>query len=73
MAPNTPKGCKPDFHLWTQSGENAPKIRIGAAWKHSRGDGFNIRFDALPVNGQVVAFPPREDDSADADETVVFT
>lgn len=72
MSTNTPKGRKPDFYVFTQPSDDAPLIRIGAAWKHARGEGFNIRFDALPVTGQVVAFPPREDDRADGDDTVGF-
>lgn len=35
--------------------------RIGAAWPNAKG-GFGIRLDALPINGEIVLLPPREDD-----------
>jgi len=35
--------------------------RIGAAWANSKG-GYSIRLDALPVNGEIVLLPPKEDD-----------
>jgi len=44
--------------------ENAGKshfTRIGAAWPNTKG-GFGIRLDALPVAGEIVLLPPREDE-----------
>jgi len=35
--------------------------RIGAAWANTKG-GFSIRLDALPVNGEIVLLPPKEQD-----------
>lgn len=35
-------------------GENAFWTKIGAAWQHQDGDGFNIAFSAVPLNGRVV-------------------
>ncbi len=35
--------------------------RIGAAWPNAK-DGFGIRLDALPVNGEIVLLPPRENE-----------
>ena len=28
--------------------------RIGSVWSHQDGEGFTIRLDALPVNGEIV-------------------
>ena len=42
------------------SGEKSFYTRIGAAWANKKG-GFGIRLDALPVNGEIVLFPPKED------------
>jgi hypothetical protein len=28
--------------------------RIGAAWAHQEGDGFNLVFNAIPLTGRVV-------------------
>ena len=47
-----------------QSGEKSYFTRIGAAWPNSKG-GFGLRLDALPVNGEIVLFPPREEDDAE--------
>jgi len=33
--------------------------RIGAAWPNAKG-GYNIRLDALPVDGEIVLLPPKE-------------
>lgn len=34
--------------------------RIGAAWAHRDGQGFNLRLSALPVSGRVVVRANRE-------------
>jgi len=34
-----------DLKIWT---------RIGVAWMHQDGEGFNLVFDALPLTGSVV-------------------
>ena len=56
---------KPDFYVFTKAGkgENAPNRQIGAAWKHSKGDGIGIVLFATPVSGEIVLFPPIEDDN----------
>jgi hypothetical protein len=35
--------------------------KIGAAWHNAKG-GFGLRLDALPVNGEIVLLPPRENE-----------
>ena len=37
--------------------------QIGAAWPNRKG-GFQVKLDALPVNGELVLLPPK---AADAD------
>ena len=39
--------------------------RIGTAFPHKEGPGFNIQLIAFPTNGSLVALPP--DDTADED------
>jgi hypothetical protein len=34
--------------------------RVGSAFKHKDGKGFNVMLDATPVNGQVVLRTPQE-------------
>lgn len=36
-------------------------VRLGAAWRNKR-NGYNVRLDATPVNGELVLLPPRERD-----------
>lgn len=38
-------------------------LRIGAAWAHKDGHGFNVTLDALPVNGRIVLREPKADDA----------
>jgi hypothetical protein len=39
--------------------------RIGVAFPHKDGTGFNIDLHALPLNGRIVLFPPDSDDRAE--------
>jgi len=60
-------GRKPDFFVFASAGEGKPNIRVGAGWKHGKGEGINLMLDALPMNGTLTLFPPREDtESEDA-------
>ena len=34
--------------------------RVGAAFPHKEGDGFNVVLEALPLDGKLVVMPPRE-------------
>ena len=36
--------------------------RIGAAWPHQNGDGFNIQLDCVPVDGRIVLRPAKAED-----------
>ena len=35
--------------------------RIGAAWTNANG-GYNVRLDALPIGGEIVLLPPKDDE-----------
>jgi hypothetical protein len=34
--------------------------RIGAVFAHGKGGGFSIQLSALPLDGNIVCFPPKE-------------
>lgn len=36
--------------------------RIGSAWAHKDGDGFNLTLSALPINGRLVLRKPKVDE-----------
>jgi hypothetical protein len=36
-----------------QEGQKAFFNRIGAAWAHKDGEGFNVQLDSLPVDGRI--------------------
>lgn len=47
---------RPTHNIWrvTGDGENARWVKVGAAWPHKSGGGFNLVFDAVPVSGRTV-------------------
>tara|TARA_R110002124_G_scaffold261819_1_gene427774 strand:- start:728 stop:937 length:210 start_codon:yes stop_codon:yes gene_type:complete len=40
-------------------GDNAFWTKVGSAWGHDDGDGFNIRLTALPIDGRLVIRKPK--------------
>lgn len=54
----------PAFMLWCVDGDGkeARWTRIGAAWLHQDGKGFNLRCAAIPLQGRLVAraYTPKE-------------
>lgn len=52
---NSGKGTKP-ARRWT---------KIGVAFPHKDGAGFNIELKALPLDGRVILLPPDADDGSD--------
>ena len=52
----------------TGEGKQAFWTRIGSAWPHQHGEGFNIELNALPVNGRIVLMPPKAEDSTEGAE-----
>ena len=45
-------------------GENAFWTKIGAAWPHEDGEGFNLTLTALPLTGRLVVRKPRPQSEA---------
>ena len=40
--------------------------RIGAAWPHEDGEGFNVQIETLPLNGKIVLRTPKADEGEGA-------
>ena len=57
MSKNTPDLIA---YTTTKNGEKTFYHRIGAAWQHSKGDGLSLKLDAAPLDGNLVLFPPKE-------------
>jgi hypothetical protein len=55
---------KPDLIAYTvtKHGDRDFFNRVGAAWSNSKG-GCSLRLFALPVSGEIVLLPPKEDES----------
>ncbi|MET4493551.1 hypothetical protein [Bradyrhizobium sp. LA7.1] len=45
-------------------GDKAYWTKIGAAWAHEDGKGFNINLSCLPLNGRLVVREPKPDAEA---------
>lgn len=39
--------------------------KIGIAFPHKEGPGFNVQLKALPLDGRVILLPPDQDDGTD--------
>ena len=58
---------KPAFIAYAVTGEGKQAFwtRIGSAWPHASGEGFNIELNALPVNGRIVLMLPKVEQGVD--------
>ncbi|MDD1498986.1 hypothetical protein PVA19_11240 [Agrobacterium sp. CNPSo 3708] len=47
---------RPTHHVFVVEGEGKDAFwnRIGAAWQHTDGQGFNMTLNAVPLNGRIV-------------------
>jgi hypothetical protein len=53
----------------TGNGQKARSwTRIGVAFPHKDGTGFNVELNALPLDGRIVLFPPNADERAAEEE-----
>ncbi len=54
---------KPDYGVFVsrKNGEKTYYSRVGSAWSVSN-DGISIKLDALPVDGSLILFPPKDGD-----------
>lgn len=54
----------PAFIAWhvSEKGERKFWTRIGASWRHQKGEGLTLQLDLVPVaGGRIVLLPPKED------------
>ncbi len=42
------------YHVREREGDKGFWTRIGAAWPHADGNGFNVQFDVIPLDGRIV-------------------
>ena len=58
-----PRGKRPDYEVFVsqKNGDDNFYTRVGAAWNVAK-DGISIKLTALPVDGSLVLFPPKERD-----------
>jgi hypothetical protein len=45
-------------------GDAAFWTKVGAAWPHEDGEGFNIQLSAMPLNGRLVVRKPKANKEA---------
>ena len=57
------QGKRPDYRVLVsrEVGGKTFYTEVGAAWRVSNG-GISIKLHALPVDGSLVLFPPKEDE-----------
>lgn len=56
---------KPDYEVFVSEKNGDDKTfytRIGAAWNVAK-DGISVKLKALPLDGNIVLFPPKGDDA----------
>ena len=62
---NNQKSQKPhSVYVVEGEGESAFWTKIGAAWRHEDGKGFNISLTCMPLNGRLVVREPKADGEA---------
>lgn len=49
-----------DAYVVDGDGKEAFWSKIGAAWPHEDGKGYNVQLTAIPVNGRIALRLPRE-------------
>ena len=47
-------------------GDSAFWTKVGAAWRHEDGDGFNVTLSVLPLNGRLVVRTAKVDPKKEA-------
>lgn len=57
-----PASKKPAYEAFVIEGEgdNAFWTKIGAAWPHDDGKGFNVQLSALPIAGRITLRAPKD-------------
>lgn len=49
----------------TDGGKKRSWLKVGVAFPHKEGPGFNLQLRALPVDGKLVMLPPDQDAAAE--------
>jgi hypothetical protein len=73
MKPRTMQSNKPEttatkmpthiaYQVKSREGKTAIWTRIGSAWAHGDGSGYNIQLDAVPIDGKITLRVPSEKD-----------
>jgi hypothetical protein len=62
-------GKRPDFEVFVsqKNGDKTYYTRVGAAW-FVAAKGISIKLQALPVSGELILFPPKEQAEEHTDE-----
>lgn len=53
------------YHVREGKGDKSYWTRVGAAWAHDDGQGFNVSLDCVPVDGKLVLRAPKPEDEQD--------
>ena len=48
------------YHVRDRKGSDAIWTRIGSAWQHADGKGFNIQIETVPLDGRISLRVPSE-------------
>lgn len=48
------------YQVKNRDGKKAIWTRVGSAWAHSDGAGFNVQLEALPIDGKITLRIPAE-------------
>jgi hypothetical protein len=48
------------YHVRDRKGSEAIWTRIGSAWQHADGKGFNVQIDVVPLDGRITLRTPSE-------------
>lgn len=59
MKKTTPNRPSHAVYVVEGEGESAFWTKIGAAWMHEDGEGYNIQLTAMPLNGRLVVRKPK--------------
>ena len=64
---NNPKRPTHAVYLVEGEGKTAFWTKIGAAWQHEDGDGFNLNLSAIPMSGRLVVRKPKAKEQSDGE------
>lgn len=48
------------YHVRDRQGGDSIWTRIGSAWKHADGEGFNLQIETVPLDGRITLRIPSE-------------